>query len=117
MSTFNKLLLSGSTNGRNILIAATVSSSATPIHTAASQGSLDEVWLWACNTGNSVSALNIQFGGTTNPGDQISSSIAPADGAVLMIPGWCVQSGSIVSAFAPTTNIIVINGYVNRITL
>ena len=59
MATYSKQLLSGSTNGKNIEVAATASAGTT-IHTAvAGTSDMDEIWLYACNTDSSDRKLTI----------------------------------------------------------
>jgi hypothetical protein len=116
MATYSKQLLSGSTNGKGILVAATASAG-TVIHTAVSgTSSLDEVWLYAHNTSASSVKLTLEWGGVTSPNDLIEVTI-PVDGTglVLVAPGILLQNGLIVRAFAGTGNVINIFGYVNRI--
>jgi hypothetical protein len=117
MATFSKLHLSGSTNGQPILVAAT-SGTGTTIHTAVTgTSSLDEIWLYAHNTSSSSVKLTLQWGGTTAPNNDIEITIgAEGTGAVLIAPGWLLNNGLLVRAFAGTTNVINIIGYVNRIS-
>lgn len=113
---FEKILLSGSTNGKNIKVAAT-STPGTTIHTAVSGVSgLDEIYIYAVNMHTAAVILTIEFGGTTSTDDLIDISLDADSGAYLVIPGWLLQNGLVVRAFAGTTNVININGYVNRIT-
>lgn len=113
MATFSKQFLSGSTNGRGILIAATATPGTT-IH-AAHATSKDEVWLWAMNTDTTARKLTIEYGGT-GTADLIELTIPAEGGLVLVVPGL-VASGSIsIAGFAATTNVINVMGYVNRIT-
>jgi hypothetical protein len=116
MATFSKQLLSGSTNGRGILVTATATAG-TVIHTAVSgTSSLDEVWLYAHNTSASAVKLTIEYGGTTGPNDHIEINIgAEGAGLVLVAPGILLQNGLVVRAFAATGSVINIFGYVNRI--
>ena len=62
MATFNKRLLSGSTNGRMIKIAATATPGTT-IHTATTTSTAnddcDEIYLWAVNSDTSSRKLTI----------------------------------------------------------
>ena len=82
----NRGLLSGSTNGKNILITATTSNSPTPIHTAvAGILQMDEVWIYAVNTDlNNDVSLTILFGGTSNPADKIQAKIPHGEGLCLI---------------------------------
>lgn len=116
MATFSKQLLSGSTNGRGIKVAATATAG-TLIHTAVTGTSAeDEIWLYAHNTSAASVKLTLEWGGTTSPDDHIEVSI-PAEGAglILVAPGILLQNGLVVRAFAATANVLNIFGYVNRI--
>lgn len=115
MATFSKLLLSGSTNGRQIAVAATATPG-TLIHTAVSgTSSIDEIWLYAVNSSASAVKLTIEYGGTTANTDHIESTIPAESGLVLVCPGLVLNNALVVRAFAGTTNVINISGYVNRI--
>jgi hypothetical protein len=114
MATFSKHILSGSTNGRNILVAATATPG-TLIHTA-DASALDEIWIYATNTSSSNVVLTLEFGGTSGPGDLIEKTIPAEDGFKLIVPGLILTNSLIVRAFAGTTNVININGFVNRIS-
>jgi hypothetical protein len=116
MPSYSKQLLSGSTNGRGILVAATATAG-TVIHTAvAGTSPEDEIWLYAHNSSASVVKLTLEWGGTTAPNDQIEVNI-PIDGTglVLVAPGILLQNDLVIRAFAGTANVINIFGYVNRI--
>ena len=116
MATYGKQLLSGGTNGKNIKVVATASAGTT-IHTAVSGTSnLDELWLYAMNTDSSDRKLTIEYGGTTSPDDLIEQTITTEAGWTLIVPGLLLQNDLIVKAFAAAANVVVINGYVNRIT-
>lgn len=113
MATYSKQLLSGSTSGKPIAVAATATPGTT-IHTASSTA-LDEIWLYAVNTGTSSVKLTIEFGGTTNT-ENIELTIAGESGLTLLIPGLILTGANVVRAFAATTNVVSISGYVNRIS-
>lgn len=116
MATFSKNLLSGSTNGKAILVSGTATASANTIHTAVSgTSSLDEIWLYAVNTSTTAVKLTIEWGETTAPNGNIEATIPPEGGPVLITPGLLLQNGLLVKAFAGTTNVITIHGFVNRI--
>ena len=118
MATYSKLILSGSTDGRAIKVAATASAGTT-IHTGSTTTTtLDEVWLYAQNTSSSAVVLTIQWGGTTSPDDEIKLSIPATSGLTLVIPGLIIKGNAtalVVRAYAGTTNVITVSGYVNRI--
>lgn len=113
MAFYSKQLLSGSTNGRQIAVG----SSATTIHTAVSgTSSLDEVWIYAVNSDASAVKLTINWGGTTVPNDLIEIVIPAESGYTLVVPGLILQNGLTISAFAATAGVVLIAGYVNRIS-
>ncbi len=116
MAIYSKQLLSGSSNGQPILIAATASPG-TLIHTATSSTvDFDETWLWCQNTSGGAVNLTIQYGGTTAPNNSFTLSMAAASGLYLLVPGLILNNGLVVRAFAGTTNVLTIAGFVNRIT-
>jgi len=112
MATFSKILLSGSTNGRPIEVAATTTVG-TLIHTTGA--GIDEIWLFANNTSVTAEKLTIEFGGVTDADDLIEVTIEPEDGLVIIIPGLILNGTSTIGAFAGTTNVINVSGFVNRI--
>ncbi len=114
MAAYSKLKLSGSTNGRGIKVVPT-STLGTTIHTAHATA-LDEIWLWAVNSDSTDRKLTVEFGGATSPDDLIELTIPAESGLVLVVPG-CVLTGSVVvTAFCATANVVMIHGFVNRIT-
>ena len=117
MSTFTKRKLSASTDGLPIKIAATAIGSADTIHTAvAGTTDFDEVWIWAVNNSTSAVKLTICWGGATDVDHTIEYTVAAEEGLKMIIPGLVLQNSKIVKAFAATTNVITISGFVNRIT-
>ena len=119
MATFSKLTLSGSTDGRAIKIAQTATPGTT-IHTgSATATTYDEIWLYAMNTDTSARKLTIEWGSTSSPDDLIEITLNPESGLVLIVPGLVLKGNAtplVVRAFAATTNVVTILGYVNRIT-
>lgn len=116
---FIKAGLSGAPAGnRGIKVAATATPGTT-IHTAVSgtnTGTYDEIWLWAYNGHTADVVLTIEFGGTTVPDDNIIVTIPTKSGLYLIVPGLVLQNGLVVKAFAATANVIVLSGYVNKIS-
>lgn len=118
MATVDKVLLSGATDGRQIKVVATATAGTT-VHTATAtnDGSiLDEVWLWAVNSDTTNRKLTIEFGGTSAPDDLIEVTIPAESGYVLVVPGLCIENSVVVRAFAASANVVMVGGYVNRIT-
>ena len=113
MATFTKQILSGSTNGRGIKVAAT-SSAGTLIHTAPSSD-IDEVWIYAMNTDSASKKLTLEWGGTTSPDDLIEITLDAEPGLVLIVPGLPVTGSVAIRAFAASANVVTIHGYANRI--
>ena len=115
MATYSKELLSGSTNGKGILVAATATAG-TLIHTAVSGTTdIDEIWLYAVNTHSADIKLTLEWGEATEPNGNIEITVPAEEGLMLLVPGLLLQNALTVKAFADTTNEIVIHGYVNKI--
>jgi len=119
MATFTKTLLSGSTRGRGIKVAATATPGTTIHATGTSATTVDEVWLYAYNSDTTARLLTVEFGGTSSPDDHIKVTIPAQSGLVLVAPGLTLtgtgSAATTVTAFASVTNVITIHGYVNRI--
>ena len=113
-TTFTKVILSGSTSGKQIKVAATATAGTT-IHTAHAT-SLDEIWLWAVNSSTTAVKLTVEWGEATAPDGNIEVTIPGESGYLLVVPGLVLTGSLVVKAFAGTTNVILVNGYVNRIT-
>ena len=118
--TFTKAKLSASTDGKAVLVVATATAG-TLIHTGSvTATTIDEVWLYAVNTSASSVKLTIEWGEATAPNGNIEVTILPEAGLVTVIPGLLIKGASsalTVKAFAGTTNVICIHGFVNRITV
>ena len=118
MATILKRKLSGSTDGKPIKVVATATAGTT-IHTSVAgttAGTFDEIWLWAYNGHTAAVVLTIEFGGATVPDQNIVVTIPFKQGLYLVVPGFILQNGMVVAAFAGTANVITLNGYVNTIT-
>ena len=115
MATYSKELLSGSTQGKGILVAET-STAGTTIHTAvAGTTDIDEIWLYAVNAHSADIKLTLEWGEATEPNGNIEQTVPTESGLMLLVPGLLLQNGLVVKAFAGTANEIVIHGYVNKI--
>jgi len=114
MATYSKQLLSGSTDGKGVKVAATASAGTT-IHTAHATD-LDELWLWAVNSNTTDRKLTIEFGGTGAPDDLIEFTVKAEDGLKCIVPGLVLTNSAVVRAFAAAANVVMIHGYVNRIS-
>ena len=115
MATYSKELLSGSTEGKGILVVATATAGTT-IHTAvAGTTDIDEIWLYAVNTHSADIKLTLEWGEATEPNGNIEITVPTEAGLMLLVPGLLLQNSLVVKAFAGTANEIVIHGYANKI--
>ena len=115
MATMERKLLSGSTNGRGIKVVQTATAGTT-IHTAVSGTSdADEIWIYAVNTQAGAVKLTLEWGDASTD-DNIEVTIDGESGLTLVAPGLMLRNSLVVKAFAGTTNVVILHGYVNRIT-
>ena len=114
MATYTKLKLSGSTDGKGIKVTQTATAGDT-IHTAHATA-LDEIWLYATNTSDSDVELTFEWGEATAPDGNIICTVPSKSGLQLIIPGFLLTNSLVVKAFADTANVIIIHGFVNRIS-
>jgi len=116
MATMEKRLLSGSTQGKGIKVAAT-GTAGDLVHAAvAGTSNIDEIWLYAVNSSGSSVKLTLEWGEATAPDGNIEVTIDGEAGLVLIAPGLLLQNSLEVRAFAGTGDLILIHGFVNRIT-
>ena len=116
MPTMSKEILSASTNGKGIKVAAT-GTQGTLIHTATTGGSntdIDEVFIYASNPTSTQRLLTIEFGGATVPDDQIAVQV-PAHTTMLVVPGLIMRAGLELRAFCSDNSSVTLHGFVNRI--
>ena len=115
MATYSKELLSGSVQGKGILVTAT-STAGTLIHTAVTGTTdLDEIWLYGVNTHSADIKLTLEWGEATEPNGNIEITVPAEEGLMLLVPGLLLQNDLTVKAFADTASEIVIHGYANKI--
>ena len=116
MATYSKVVLSGSTNGKQIKVAET-STPGTTIHTAgAGTTNADEIWLYVTNNHTASVTVTIEWGGTASPDDLMQMSIPSKTGLYLLVPGLVLNNSLVVKVFSDTTNVLCVSGWVNRIT-
>lgn len=93
MSTYSKLKLSGSTDGRVVAITSLTSPGDT-IHTAVSGTTdYDEVWLWAANNSDFDVILNLVLG------SGILKFPLLAKSNQIILPGQVLHNSNVISAF------------------
>lgn len=121
MATITKNLLSGSVNGKNILLTATTSGSANSIHTAvAGTTSFDELWIYGYNTSAYPATAVLLWGdkgtgGTNESASNMRVTIPAQSGRQLIIDGRLLNNGLTVSGYANTASAITIDGFCNSI--
>ena len=115
MAGMSPQIASGSTNGRAVLVVATATAG-TLLHTAVTGTTdMDEIYIWAYNDHTAGVLLTIEWGGVVTPGDTIRYTVPFDDAPHLVIPGWRLQNGLIVRAFAATASVITCGVNVNRL--
>ena len=119
MATFSKQILQGSTDGLPISITQTATAG-TLVHTASSTTTtLDEIWIYATNNHSASVLLTIEYGNATTS-NNIKVTIPNANGLYLVVGGLLLKGNAVpytIKAFAATTAVISLSGYVNRIAL
>jgi len=115
MATMERKLLSESVNGRAVKVVATATAG-TLIHTAvAGTSDLDMIFIYAVNNSTAAVKLTLEWG-NASVDDNIEVTIEPEAGAALVSPGFPLQNGLEVRAFAASANVIQLHGFANRIT-
>lgn len=115
MAVFSGSVLSGSTNGKPIPVAASATPGTT-IHTAGATG-YDEVYLWASNVTAAAATLTIEWGGVSDPGDHLVKAyqIPPNSLPVPIALGQRIAGSLVIKAFSGTGSAINISGYANQV--
>jgi hypothetical protein len=115
MTTYTKVILSGSTNGKGIKIAQTATAG-TLLHTAvAGTTDLDEIYISLINNHTIPVEVTIEWGEATVPDGTIKQTIPAKSGLYPIIKGMLLQNGLEVRAFAAVANVVIAHGYANRI--
>lgn len=115
-----RIPLSGSTQGRGILIAA-IATPGTMLHTTGiTLTDLDVPTIYFTNSDTVARKVTVEFGGVTVPNDNIEVTIPAESGLMLAIPAILLTgtgaAGNIIRAYCATTNVVVAFGYVDRVT-
>src|SRR3990167_349885 len=119
MPTLTRLPLSGSTNGRGILITGTTATDGTTLHTAATgsaAGDVDDITLQAYNSATETQTVVIAWGGTTLVND-IWKADLPVGFCGALSPGsMFLRAGLVIKAGATTASKVTVFGSVIRAT-
>lgn len=111
----SKHLLSGSTDGKGIKIAAT-SSPGDTVHTAVSGSSeIDWIYLQAVNEDVDEIEVVVEWGGTTDVDNSITVTLLQESGLQPLMPDRLgLNNGLLVKVYAAVTNKVVVYGDVTR---
>ena|SRR2546421_10458135 len=120
MAKYSKVLLSGSTQGKAIKIVATATAGTTVHQTGNPTTTLDEVWAWAYNSDTVDREITIEFGGVTSPDNTMKVTIPFKAGWIPILVGHLLTGtgagANTIGIFAAAANVIMVTGFVNRIT-
>lgn len=115
MAVATKEYLSGGAgDGTQIKITQTATAGTT-VHTGHATAT-DELWLYAHNTHTAAVVVTIEWAGVTDPDDIMSIPVPIDDGWTLIVPGFAVPASGVVGVFAGQANVVLVQGYVNRLT-
>lgn len=117
MATYSKQLLSGSSQGAPILIAAT-SSPGTVVHTTGtSSTTIDNVTLYLSNADSTARLATIEHGSTSNV---IKVTVPAQSGLMLVLPQIPLTGTGAATktcaVFCATTNVVSASGFVDRVS-
>ena len=106
------LPLSGSTNGKPILLSGGTDT----LHTAAATvATTDQVYLWLCNSTGAECRVDLYHGGGTAAELVLYQYLVPPNSRlVFVMPGFLLNNGLAVYAIATVTNIVTASGFVVR---
>lgn len=118
MATFSKQKLSASTDGKCVKVVQTATPG-TDVHTAqAGTSGWDQVYLWVTNVDSQARLLTLEWGGVVDPDDLIVKqlSIPPNSPPIPVLTGQVLQNGRVLKAFGSVANVLILSGYVDRIS-
>lgn len=114
MALTKEFLTGGTGDGTGIKIAATTLGGASTVHTVPASKE-DTIRILATNNDTTSRNLTLLWGAETAIDDEITVTIPPQAGLLLVIPGLPLGAAKVVKAFASVTNVIVLHGDVNRV--
>lgn len=118
-SVTDKLILSASTDGKGIKIAATATAG-TLVHTwPTNTATYHEVYLYAYNSSTTVNQdVTVEFGDATAPDSNIRTNVTIGSWLNLIVP-WLLLKGNAtpltVKVFSTTANVTIITWYYHLI--
>lgn len=118
MAGITKTIISGSTDGLQILVADVDTAGAVTIHTASATGTTDYITLQANSSHTADVVLTIEWG-DVDPVDLVKVTIpklgGAGDGEKIVIFNKPLTNAKVVKAFAAVANVIKISGDVNKV--
>lgn len=119
MANYTKIPLSGSTNGRGILVTGTTATDGTTLHTVATgaaAGDGDDVTLQCYNSATETQTIIVAWGGTTAPND-IWKIDVPVGLTTPMTPGsMFLRAGLSIKVGSTTASKVTVFGSAIRAT-
>jgi hypothetical protein len=121
MATFQRIKLSGSTDGMLIPISGSASAEAVLLHTATSSsaaGVWDAISLWAVNNTSASRSGTLEWG-DSGSANEIKFGVPALQGLFYIEPGCGLQNSRTVKMYAEQNSgsaAILIKGFVDRIT-
>jgi len=118
MASLSTVLLSGSTDGKQIKVTGTGTGSTVIIHTANATAK-DAIWLYADNDDTTQRTLTLEVGAATDPDNTLKITIpargvAGSDGRINVLDGYILTNSLILKAYADSANKIKLSGFVVR---
>lgn len=108
-------ILSGSVGGRPIKVVATTTPGTLIHEPSVASGYESLMHLFAVNTSASPVVLTIEFGGVSSPDDQVITTIPAKSGWVEIVPGFPLDKGRAIRAFAASGNVVLVGGYASLV--
>lgn len=103
-----------SQNGMGVKIVATASTGTT-VHTCQSGTDyFDEIWLWAVNRNAGTVGVVVQYGDTSTE-NSFGLAVPPNNAPIMVVPGWLLNNGKIVYAYATAANDVTVFGFSRHI--
>jgi hypothetical protein len=117
MSLYSKAKLSGAASGNGVIQVAATATPGNTVHDAGTavtnDTEHDELWLWASNTSAADVVLTLEMGGT-GAANEIKVTV-PGESTVPVLQGHPIANSLNIDAYAATTNVVNVFGFVNRI--
>lgn len=113
MALTKEFLTGGAGDGTGIKIAGTTLGGATTVHTVPASKE-DTVRVLAINNDAVRRSVTLLWGAEVAVDDEITVTIQPKSGLVLVVPGLPLGAAKVVKAYAEATNVVVLHGDVNR---